>query len=370
MKKNPLAQLNDLGQSVWYDNIRRQLLDNGELKGMIRREEIRGVTSNPAIFEKAIGGSDDYGEALRALAAQELTPEEMYERLAVEDVQRTADLLQPIFKGSGGIDGYVSLEVSPRFADDAEATLREAKRLWEWVDKPNLMIKIPGTEGCLPAIRTALADGINVNVTLLFSVERYRQVMDMYLAALEDRLARALPLAPIASVASFFVSRFDSLLDPKLDIVTAVRGEAGRRLRGRVAIANAQLAYQAFLETFQGSRFQQLKKKGAQLQRPLWASTGTKDPAYSDVYYLEALIAPDSVNTVPPATLDAYRDHGKPSIRIGERLEDALAMPAQLEALGLSLENAARQLEEEGVAAFRRSFDGLLSAIAAQITPP
>jgi transaldolase len=367
MTNNPLSQLNALGQSVWYDNIRRGLLDNGEMKGMVDRQEIRGVTSNPAIFEKAIAGSQDYTEALRRLAPRALTAEQLYEELAVEDVQRTADLLQPVFEQSRGLDGYVSLEVSPAFAEDAAATAREAVRLWQRVKRPNLMIKIPATLACLPAIRDVLAEGVNVNVTLLFSVERYQMVMDKYLGALEARLAKGLPLNPVASVASFFVSRFDTLMDPKLDALAATQGEASRRLRGKVAIANAQLAYQAYLAVARGERYQKLKAKGAQMQRPLWASTGTKDPAYSDVYYIDSLVAKDSVNTIPPATLDAYRDHGKPQIRIEDGLDQANELPGALKAIGLSLDDAAVQLEREGVAAFRKSFDTMLKAIADRI---
>ncbi|MBP7040842.1 MAG: transaldolase, partial [Anaerolineaceae bacterium] len=329
---NPVARLLEKGQSIWYDNIQRSLLLNGEMEGMVARGEIRGVTSNPTIFMNAIAKTSEYDESLRALGAAALSPEEVFFRLAIEDIQAAADLFLPLYTSTGGADGYVSLEVSPFLADKSAETLAQARELWQRVNRPNLMIKIPATPAGLPAIRAALAAGINVNVTLIFSLERYNEVMEAYLGGLEERAAAGLPLDKIASVASFFISRVDSHIDPRLQASGAPDAQA---LAGKAAIANARLAYARFSETFSSERFTRLKAQGARVQRPLWASTSTKNPAYRDVLYVEELIGPDTVNTVPPQTLAAFLDHGRVRESITENLDEARALFARLEELGI-----------------------------------
>ena len=369
MSENPLVRLNRMGQSVWYDNIRRGLLESGELQRMVRAGELRGVTSNPTIFENAIAHTEEYRSALRALSAERLSPEQAYERLALEDIRAAADVFLPVYEESRGTDGFISLEVSPSLALDPDATGKEAGRLRRAVGRPNVMIKIPGTVACLEAIRKAIADGINI--TLLFSVERYRRVMEAYASGLEDRVARGQPLDVVSSVASFFVSRVDSLVDRELDQLAGAGNadpEALRALRGKAAIANTRMAYREFL-AFQGSqRWKDLSTRGARLQRPLWASTSTKNPSYPDVYYVEALIAPDSVNTMPPATVAAYRDHGQPAIRIGEDPEEARALPERLAQVGILMEEVTDQLEREGIQAFQQSFQSLLAVVENQLS--
>jgi len=366
MTDNPLVRLNRMGQSVWYDNIRRGVLEDGELLRMVRAGEVRGVTSNPTIFENAIAHTEEYHSALRALSEKRYSAEQAYEVLALEDIRTAADIFLPVHEESRGADGFISLEVSPALAGDPDATLREAKRLSRMVDRPNLMIKIPGTRACLGAVRRATADGIRVNVTLLFSVNRYREVMDAYAAGLEDRAALGLPLDAVSSVASFFVSRLDTLIDRRLDQMTGearVSPEQFRALRGKAAIANARLAYQEFLAFRGNPRWSTLSARGARLQRPLWASTSTKDPSYPDTFYVEALIAPESVNTMPPATLAAYRDHGNPAIRIEDDLGGARSLPGQLAEIGISLDQVTDQLEREGIDAFQRSYQSLLAVV-------
>jgi len=366
MIDNPLVRLNQIGQSVWYDNIRRGLLESGELRRMVQAGELRGVTSNPTIFENAIARTDEYHSALLALSEKRYTAEQAYEQLALEDIRAAADVFLPVYEQSRGADGYISLEVSPALALDSDATWKEAGRLKIAVGRPNLMVKIPGTLDCLDAVRRAIADGICVNVTLLFSVRRYRNVMEAYAAGLEDRASRGLALDCVSSVASFFVSRLDTLVDRKLDQMAGVdraRGAELQALRGKAAIANTRLAFQEFSAFRRSQRWLDLSAKGARLQRPLWASTSTKDPTYPDTYYVEALIAPETVNTMPPATVAAYRDHGNPAIRIGEDLEEARALPGRLAQLGISLEQVTDQLEKEGIDAFQRSFQSMLSVV-------
>jgi transaldolase len=368
---NPLVRLNRIGQSVWYDNIRRGLIESGQLRRLIDAGELRGMTSNPTIFENAIAQTEEYLPALRALAGQKLAPEQAYESLAIEDIRAAADAFLPVYESSGRADGFVSLEVSPALALDADATGKEAARLKRAVNRPNLMIKIPGTAACLSAIRRAIADGIHVNVTLLFSVERYRKVMEAHASGLEDRVSLGLPLNAVSSVASFFVSRLDTLVDKKLDGIAAegrLSADDLRALRGKAAIANTRLAYQEFLAFRASSRWSDLAARGARLQRPLWASTSTKDPAYPDIYYVEALIAPDSVNTMPPATFDAYRDHGNPSIRISGGLDEARSLAGRLARAGISLEQATDQLERDGIASFQRSFQSMLSVVESRLS--
>jgi transaldolase len=343
---NPLRQLGALGQSPWYDFITRDLIASGELARLIREDGLRGMTTNPTIFEKAVGGSDLYDEDIRGLAAEGKKPAEIFEALAVDDVRAACDLFEPVYRDSSGMDGLVSIEVSPTLARDAAGTIREAERLWQRIQRPNVMIKIPGTREGLPAITHCLAQGINVNVTLLFSVGRYREVVEAFFAGLEQRHKAGRPVGAIASVASFFVSRVD-----------------GKIPGFKAAIANAALAYQVFEELFASPRWQALATRGAMVQRPLWASTSSKDPSLSDVYYVEALIGDRTVNTLPPATFAAYRDHGKPALRIHDAIPGAAALFGELARQGVNLEAITAALEVEGVKSFAASFESLLGVI-------
>jgi transaldolase len=363
---NPLVRLAELGQSIWYDYITRELITSGELTRLITDDGLRGMTSNPTIFDKAVSGSRLYDEDIRRLADSGKSSPEIFEALAVADVRAACDAFLPLYQRSNQGDGLVSLEVAPTLAYDTEGTIQEAHRLWSAVSRPNAMIKIPGTRAGLPAITSAIAAGINVNVTLLFSVERYAEVIDAFLAGLEQRVELARPISSIASVASFFVSRVDAKIDPLLD-AAGVGSHGSVPVRGKAAIANACMSYRRFQESLEQSRWKSLAALGAQAQRPLWASTSTKDPRYSDVYYVEALVAPRTVNTLPPETLEAYRDHGNPAVRIQD---GAAAAPAQLDALakvGIDLARVTRELEEEGVAKFAASYRSLLAAIEAKV---
>lgn len=363
---NAALKLLEAGQSVWYDNIQRSLLKDGGLAGMIERGEIRGVTSNPTIFMNAITKSQDYDQSLLPLAGTDLTHEEIFFELAIEDIQAAADLFLPLYQQTRGGDGYVSLEVSPYLANEPKGTLAQAKDLWKRVNRPNLMIKIPATKAGIPAISAAIAAGLNVNVTLIFSLERYAAVMDAYMTGLEERVNAGLPVSQIASVASFFVSRVDTHVDPRLQANIRAGGAPAQKataLLGKAAIANARLAYADFKRTFGAERFQKLKAMGAQLQRPLWASTSTKNPSYRDVVYVEELIGPDTVNTVPPQTLVAFLDHGQVRASLEENLADAHQTLADLEALGISMEQVTDQLEVEGVKSFSDAFTVLLAAV-------
>jgi len=355
-----LAKLHSLGQSIWYDNIERQLLDDGTLAGLIDRGDIRGITSNPSIFHAAIAKTHQYDSAIQTMALAGWKPDEIFWQLAVEDVRRAADLFLPLYQQSNKQDGYVSLEVSPKLAHNTSATLREAKRLWAWVNRPNLMIKIPATVEGLPAIRKAIAAGINVNVTLIFSIDRYKAVMEAYLAGLEDRLAAKKTIDSIASVASFFVSRVDTKIDAMLQ---ANGSPAALMLQGQAAIANARLAYEQYQHTFNSERYIRLKTHGAQVQRPLWASTSTKNPSYRDVIYVEELIGQDTVNTVPPATLKAFMDHGETRSSLATNLPAARQLMSDLAALGISMTHVTDALEVEGVKAFSDAFNALLLTI-------
>jgi transaldolase len=362
---NTTQQLFSAGQSVWYDNIQRSLLRSGEMAGMIERGEVRGVTSNPTIFMNAITKSHDYEAGLEPLAQAGWNAEQIFWQLAIEDIQAAADLFRPLYEQSGRGDGYVSLEVSPYLAQDADRTLAEARRLWQRVDRPNLMVKIPATRAGLPAVTAAIATGVNVNVTLIFSRRRYAQVMDAYLMGLEQRVAQGLPLDSIASVASFFVSRVDTKVDARL-VNLGAQAERAASLLGKTAVANARLAYADFRKVFATDRFQALKAKGARVQRPLWASTGTKNPAYSDVLYVDELIGPDTVNTVPPQTLKAFLDHGQVRPSLEENLAGARQTLADLEMLGISMDDVTDELEHEGVKAFADAFTALLDAVDAR----
>jgi transaldolase len=362
---NPLRQLERLGQSIWYDNISRPLLRDGVLSHMVG-EGILGVTSNPTIFDKAIAGSTDYDDQIRSClrARPALAVEQLIQLLMVSDIQAAADILRPVYDRTKGRDGYVSIEVSPRKARDTEATTREARELWGMVNRPNLMIKIPATLEGLPAIEQTIGEGINVNVTLIFSVERYRAVASAYMEGLERRLAGGASVAAVASVASVFVSRVDTLVDDLLQKKRASSGDPTRAdelrvLEGKAAVANARLVYQAFKEVLASDRFRRLAARGATVQRPLWGSTGTKNPAYSDLLYVETLVGPDTVNTVPPATLSAIRDHLLPALTIENDLPQARELLRQLDAAGIAISWVTSKLEEEGVRAFEKSFDGL-----------
>ena len=362
-----IQKLHSLGQSLWYDNIQRQLLVDGRLKAMIERNEIRGVTSNPSIFNNAIAKSQDYDAALKPMAWAGWSPEDIFWQLAAEDICAAADLFTPLYESTQGGDGYVSLEVDPNLAHESSATLQAAKRLWKWVDRPNLMIKIPATPEGIPAIRSAIAAGLNVNVTLIFSLDRYAAVMDAYLSGLEERVKKGLPIDQIASVASFFVSRVDTKIDALLEEkkrAGEISEEQSAALSGKAAIANTKLAYALFEETFASKRFASLKKKGARVQRPLWASTSTKNRTYRDVMYVEDLIAADSVNTVPPQTLDAFRDHGVAAMTIHKELPAYKKALAGIEGLGISMTQVTDELEAEGVKSFADAFASLMKSIA------
>jgi transaldolase len=372
-RDNPLLELHALGQSVWLDFIRRGMLGpDGELARLIREDGLRGMTSNPAIFEKAVGSGSEYDEQILAVApAAGGDRRKIFEALAVEDIRRAADLLGPVYRESGGGDGFVSLEVSPDLARDREATISEARRLWGEVDRANLMIKVPGTPECIPAIRTLLASGVNVNITLLFARSAYAEVVEAYLAALEERLDRGESVETVASVASFFVSRIDTLVDRRIEERLAGTASADDRdrldsLRGRIAIANAKLAYRHFRTVAESERWRRLASSGARPQRLLWASTSTKNPAYRDTLYVEELIGPETVDTIPPETLEAFRDHGVARPTLAEGVEVAERELAELEALGISLDRATDELLDEGIRKFVEPFDKLLSTIEAK----
>jgi transaldolase len=366
MKRNPLRQLQEHGQSVWLDYISRKMIHSGELQKLIDEDGLRGLTSNPKIFDKAIAESDDYDDAIQELAAQGRSAEEIYEHLATEDVREAARLFRPLYDRSAGQHGFVSLEVNPHLAHDTDASIDEAHRLWRKVDAPNVLIKIPGTREGLPAIQSLIREGINVNVTLLFGLPRYREVTDAYLAGLEERVKSGEPIDSITSVASFFLSRIDVLVDPMIEQHTEGAGsqaETARELKGEIAIASAKLAYQIYGSIFGDERFKRLADKGARPQRVLWASTSTKNPEYSDVKYVEALIGPDTVNTMPRKTLDAYRDHGQPAPRLEEDLDKARQHLDQLPRLGIDIDDVTQQLEDEGVEKFNKPFDSLIDTL-------
>jgi transaldolase len=363
---NPIHDLHKLGQSIWYDNIQRSLLTGGGMAQMVADGDIRGVTSNPSIFHNAIAKSSEYDDALVPLAKAGRSALEIYEALAIADIQSATDIFRGLYDETGGADGYVSLEVSPYLAHNTRGTCEEARRLWGAVSRPNLMIKIPATKAGLPAITETIAAGINVNVTLIFSQARYVEVMDAYLAGLERRMEAGKPVDRIASVASFFVSRIDSKVDKALDAIVAAGGrnsELAGSLRGRMAVANAKKAYQKHLEIFAKPRFQRLKAAGARTQRALWASTSTKNPAYRDVMYVEELIGPNTVNTVPPNTLEAFRDHGEARLTLASGLAEAGQAFEALRAVGISFSDVTQELEDEGVKAFADSFTALLDAV-------
>ncbi len=366
MGENPLVKLGTFGQSVWLDYIRRQMIESGELKKLIDADGLKGVTSNPSIFQKAIAGSTDYDAAIRSLVQAGKSVQEIYETLTVEDVGRAADVFRPLYNQVGGRDGFVSLEVNPHLARDTDGTMAEARHLWQALDRPNVLIKVPATKEGLPAIRQLISEGINVNVTLLFGLPRYREVAEAYIAGLEARAAQGQPLNRVASVASFFLSRIDVLLDPRLEKLAAAGGPEAQKAKdliGQVAIASAKEAYRIYQEIFGSTRFQKLAAAGARPQRLLWASTSTKNPAYPDTKYVEPLIGPDTVNTLPPETLEAYRDHGNPASRLTEAVDRAASYLQRLPDLGIDLNQATQQLEDEGVEKFNQPFDSLMATL-------
>ncbi|MCW6532463.1 transaldolase [Sphingomonas lycopersici] len=364
-----MGHLNDLeshGQAVWLDFVDRKFLNEGGLVKLVKEDGVTGVTSNPSIFEKAMGHGTAYDESLAAFdkANPDASAMARYEHLAIEDIQNAADTLRPIYDRLNGKDGYVSLEVSPKLAEDTDGTIAEAARLWAAVDRPNLMIKIPGTPEGVPAIAASIAAGINVNVTLLFSIEAYKAVALAFVEGLEARVAKGQPIDRLASVASFFVSRIDSKIDDKID--AGVGGDEAKALKGKVAIANAKAAYAWYQDFIASDRWQKLAAKGAMPQRLLWASTGTKNPDYPDTLYIDTLIGADTVNTVPPKTLDAFRDHGTVAETLTQDIEGARKVLADAERLGLDLDGVTTLLVAEGVHSFIHSFDDLLGAIAAK----
>jgi transaldolase len=359
---NPLRLLNEHGQSVWLDNLSRTLIESGELGRLIGQDGISGITSNPAIFAAAISGSDAYDRQIGALAGSGRDTVALYEALAIADIRAAADLLKPTWERSGGSDGFVSLEVNPHLARDTEGTLAEAERLWQTVDRRNSLIKIPGTPEGVPAIEEALFRGININVTLLFSLDAYADVMEAHLKALERRLDDGLPLEGLASVASFFLSRIDSLVDKQLEAMGGARAEQARGLRGQAAVASAKAAYRRWQRTCAGPRWDRLARAGARAQKPLWASTSTKDPAYPDVKYVEPLVGRHTVNTMPQTTIDAFRDHGRVQPdSVLDGLAEALEVPARLADLGIDLDAVTAELVEEGIEKFEQPFDALLA---------
>ncbi len=365
---NPLLELKALGQSVWLDDIDRGQLRSGLFGRLIDEDGLAGATGNPTIFEHSITHDTTYDEQMQQLLQEGKGPKEIYEALAMTDERMVADLLRPIYDRTNRQDGFVSIEVSPYLAQDTEGTLSEVRRFWQTIDRPNLMVKIPSTPAGIPAIRRAIASGININITLIFSLENYRQVAEAYLDALEERVAAGKDISHIASVASFFVSRVDVLVDHLLEDRIKATGDHAEQqkltaLQGKAAIANARLAYQEFKRLFGGPRFAALKQRGAYVQRPLWASTGAKNPAYRDVLYVEELIGPDTVNTMPLKTLESFRDHGRVRLSIEENLSQAQADLAALEEVGIHYDQVTRQLQEEGVQKFIDSFQKLFQCI-------
>jgi transaldolase len=366
---NSLVELGKYGQSVWLDYIRRNIIANGELKRMTEEEGVRGVTSNPSIFEKAIGGSNDYDDILGTLKTRkDLDAKGRYEVLAVRDIQDATNILRPIYDQTKRYDGYVSLEVSPYLAHDTQGTLEEARRLWKWVDRENLMVKVPGTKEGIPAFQQLISEGINVNVTLLFAQEVYEQVAEAYIAGLEQLAARGGDVTRSASVASFFISRIDTLIDSMIADKSKTETDSAKKdllnsLLGKVAVANGKLTYQAYQRIFSGPRWDKLKDKGARTQRVLWASTSTKNPKYSDILYVEDLIGPDTVNTMPLNTMEAFKGHGKPRVTLTEDVPGAKRTMENLAQAGISMKEVTDKLTDDGVKQFADAFDQLLKAI-------
>ena len=371
MTTNRLRQLHDAGQSVWLDYIDRAMLRNGALARLILDDSLMGMTSNPTIFEKALADGTAYDEQIAAVT-DTLSPSQLFELVETDDVRAACDIFADVYRDARGTDGFVSIEVSPGVASDADATVEEGRRLWATVDRPNVMVKVPGTPEGAIAVRRLIGDGINVNVTLLFSIDAHAQVIEAYLAALEDRAAAGLPIDRVASVASFFVSRVDAEIDKRLDAIAASSSDALREsilaLRGRAAIANARLAYRLFTHRFAGARWERLAALGAKVQRPLWASTSAKNPAYRDVMYVETLVGPHTVNTMPPATVDAFRDHGIVALTVDKDWTAAEQLFHDLEQCGVPMRDVTDKLLADGLASFQKSFDTLIQGLERKAT--
>jgi transaldolase len=381
MAKNRLQQLHDVGQSIWLDSIDRRMLHDGELDRRIRDDALTGMTSNPTIFQKALASSNAYDEQITAAEEidavrdaedrEGLTSWQVFELLETTDVRDACDHFAGVYSSTRGADGYVSIEVSPGVAGSRDATVAEARRLWKTVDRPNVMVKVPGTPEGAPAVRTLIAEGINVNITLLFGIDAHERVIDAYIEGLEERVKKKQPIDGLASVASFFVSRVDTEIDKRLDALIAKAPQPEKErlemLKGRAAIANAKLAYRLFTQKFAGPRWEALAKQGARVQRPLWASTSTKNPKYRDVMYVEELIGPDTVDTMPPATIDAFRDHGVVERMVDKKIAAAEGLLKEIEAVGISLKDVTDQLLSDGIASFQKSFDELIAGLESKI---
>lgn len=366
MNTNPLKKLESLGQSIWIDFISRDLIKSGRLLKLIREDGLRGMTSNPTIFEKAISSGEDYDKDILEMAQKGMERNEVYEALSQQDIRDAADIFRQVYDKTNGKDGFVSLEVNPHLAYDTKGTVEEARRLWKAVDRPNILIKVPGTAEGLPAIRQLISDGINVNVTLLFGLPRYREVVDAYLGGIEKRIAQNKPVDHVVSVASFFLSRIDVLVDPRLEEIKKNDNrmrKTAEKTHGEVAVASAREAYIIYKEYFSAIRFKKMAEQGAHTQRLLWASTSTKNPEYSDVKYVEPLIGQDTVNTMPPETIDAYRDHGRPEIRIENDPEHSREILQNLSLLGINIDEVTSILEQEGVDKFIKPFDKLMETL-------
>ena len=360
METNKVKSIHAFGQSIWLDFFDRKIMESGELKKLIEDDGIRGVTSNPAIFAKAISNSSDYDEDIAELSHQKSSNEDIFFGLAVKDIKRAADIFKPVYADSGGEDGFVSLEVSPHLANNTEGTIKQARELWKTVNRKNVMIKIPGTKEGLAAIRKCTSEGININITLLFGLPRYKEVTDAYLSGLEDRVKANQPIDQIASVASFFLSRIDVLIDPMLE----EKGLA--ELKGEVAIASAKKAYEIYQNVFNSLRFKNLEAKGAKRQRVLWASTSSKDPSFSDVKYVEALIGPETINTIPMETIESFRDHGSAANRLEDDLDKATQVLTQLKENDIDIDTVTQKLEDEGIEKFNKPYNELLKGIEKQ----
>ncbi len=371
MAKNRLRELHDAGQSIWLDSIDRTMLENGELDRRIREDGLTGMTSNPTIFQKALATGNAYDEQLAAAANEDLSSWELFELVETTDVRNACDLFAGVYSSTRGADGFVSIEVSPGVSHSADEAVEEAHRLWKTVDRPNVMVKVPGTEQGAIAVRKLIAAGINVNITLLFAIEAHARVIEAYMAGLEDRVRANKPIDGLSSVASFFVSRVDTEIDKRLDALAAKASPAEkerlRLLRGRAAIANAKLAYRLFRQKFSGPRWQALEAKGARVQRPLWASTSTKNPEYRDVMYVEELIGPDTVDTMPPATIDAFADHGVVERTVDRKVAAAEGLLQEIETAGISMREVTAKLLADGIASFQKSFDELISGLETKV---
>ncbi|HZE08394.1 MAG TPA: transaldolase [Gemmatimonadaceae bacterium] len=370
MAKSRLQELHDVGQSIWLDSIDRTMLQNGELEHRVKNDALTGMTSNPTIFQKALASGNAYDEQLAA-ADEGLTSAQLFELVETTDVRDACDIFAGVYSATRGADGYVSIEISPGVSHRADDAVEEARRLWKTVNRPNVMVKVPGTKEGAVAVRRLIAEGINVNITLLFAIEAHERVIEAYLAGLEDRVKARKPIDGLASVASFFVSRVDTEVDKRLDALIAKAPPAEKErlalLKGRAAIANAKLAYKLFREKFSGPRWEALAKEGARVQRPLWASTSTKNPAYRDVMYVEELIGPDTVNTMPPATIEAFRDHGVVQRTVDKRMGAAEGLLKEIETVGISMREVTQKLLEDGIASFQKSFEELNAGLEAKI---